>query len=162
METEMIKLETRGLDKVNAYLKSLPRGTLRAALAAFSLYLIGNDQRGLKHYPARVEHGPGNPYQWQSEKQRRAYFATNGFGGGIPYRRTGTLKNSWEVKETRGGYQNQIVNTSPYSQFVQGDDQQRGHAADKWRQYGEIIKTNMAGAMRAAQQAANRWLKSKK
>ena len=35
------------------------------------------------------------PIQWDSERQRRAYFATNGFGGGIPYRRTGAYERSW-------------------------------------------------------------------
>jgi hypothetical protein len=29
------------------------------------------------------------PINWDSEKQRRAFFATNGFGHGIPYVRTG-------------------------------------------------------------------------
>ena len=29
------------------------------------------------------------PVRWDSEKQRRAYFATNGCGKRIPYRRTG-------------------------------------------------------------------------
>jgi hypothetical protein len=28
------------------------------------------------------------PVQWDSERQKRAFFATNGFGAGIPYQRT--------------------------------------------------------------------------
>lgn len=32
------------------------------------------------------------PVQWDSERQRRAYFATNGFGAGIPYRRTHKMR----------------------------------------------------------------------
>lgn len=32
------------------------------------------------------------PIQWDTEKQRRAFFATNGFGQGIPYRRTHAMR----------------------------------------------------------------------
>ena len=34
------------------------------------------------------------PVTWDSERQRRAFFATNGFGNGIPYKRTGATKFS--------------------------------------------------------------------
>lgn len=32
------------------------------------------------------------PIDWDSERQRRAFFATNGFGKGIPYRRTHAMR----------------------------------------------------------------------
>jgi hypothetical protein len=38
------------------------------------------------------------PVTWDSEKQRRAFFATNGFGHGIPYKRTGLTVWSVERK----------------------------------------------------------------
>jgi hypothetical protein len=37
------------------------------------------------------------PIQWDSERQKRAYFATNGFGAGIPYQRTETYQYSGHV-----------------------------------------------------------------
>lgn len=40
------------------------------------------------------------PIQWDSEKQRRAFFATNGFGHGIPYNRTGNTK--WSIQKSFG------------------------------------------------------------
>jgi hypothetical protein len=43
------------------------------------------------------------PVQWDSEKQRRAFFATNGFGKGIPYKRTHKYRLGW--KTTRQPYQ---------------------------------------------------------
>lgn len=43
------------------------------------------------------------PVHWDSEKQRRAYFATNGFGAGIPYKRTGNYENGWRVDKTGYG-----------------------------------------------------------
>ena len=33
---------------------------------------------------------------WDSEKQKRAFFATDGFGGGIPHERQGAFPNSFE------------------------------------------------------------------
>jgi hypothetical protein len=155
------KIDVRGVKEVTDFLKSVPLGTIRAALSAAAEYLVGNDRRGLKHQPPRVQHGPGNPYKWQSEKQRRAYFATNGFGGGIPYKRTGKSKQ-WTVKAQNGGYQAQITSGAPYEQFLRGQNQQRGHAADGWRKIEAIITTNLRGMTRAANQAVARWLKAKK
>ena len=43
------------------------------------------------------------PVQWDSEKQRRAYFASNGFGKGIPYQRTGRTRLSWQEERTPFG-----------------------------------------------------------
>jgi hypothetical protein len=34
--------------------------------------------------------------QWDSERQRRAFFATNGFGRGIPYRRIDRYRLGWK------------------------------------------------------------------
>lgn len=44
------------------------------------------------------------PVQWDSEKQRRAYFATNGFGHGIPYQRQGKYEKGWTLSEIPMGY----------------------------------------------------------
>jgi hypothetical protein len=35
------------------------------------------------------------PIAWQTEKQRKAYFATDGFGKGIPTKRTGEHTRAW-------------------------------------------------------------------
>ncbi len=65
---------------------------------------------------------------WTSEKQRRAFFATNGFGRGIPYKRTGKLNKSWEVflVDAPGGIAVRLSNTTPYAQFVVGRVKPRG------------------------------------
>ncbi len=51
------------------------------------------------------------PVQWDSEKQRRAFFATDGFGKGIPYRRTGEYERGWKTAELPNGWQ--ISNKHP-------------------------------------------------
>ena len=45
------------------------------------------------------------PIQWDSEKQRRAFFATDGFGEGIPYQRKGVYERSYAVERKPLGAQ---------------------------------------------------------
>jgi hypothetical protein len=44
------------------------------------------------------------PVKWDSDKQRKAFFATNGFGKGIPYVRTNQYVNGWQVAQFANGY----------------------------------------------------------
>lgn len=46
---------------------------------------------------------PTHPIHWDSERQRRAYFATDGFGRGIPSSRTGSERR-WEIVRLGQGY----------------------------------------------------------
>lgn len=156
-----VKSSVRNVKRVQDFLKSLPRGVRIAAMRAIAEYIIGNDSRGLKHYPMRVQHDKDNPYQWQSEKQRRAYFATNGFGAGIPSQRTDKLKDSWSFKESNSNWTMvKIENSAPYAGYVQGKQIQRGHIADKWRKFTDVVKTNLAGAIRHANAEVRKYIKS--
>jgi len=157
-----IKLDVRGLKEVKAFLKDEPRGSIRVALQAFVEYIIGNERRGLKKEPKRVQHGPGNPYQWQSEKQRKAYFASDGFGAGIPYARTHKLSTGWTSTPKQDGYKQIIENkNAPYADFVPGVIQQRGHWADGWRKVRDVIADNFRGAVAEANRAVSKWLKER-
>lgn len=157
--TDGISINVRGVDKLKAFLDEVPRGTKREAIQAAADYLIGDNNHGLKYEPERVIHGDGNPYQWTSEKQRRAFFATDGFGRGIPSQRTHHMVMGWRANPTNDGYRMEITNTVDYATYVQGNQIQPGHVADRWRQYGKIIADNTAGAIRAAQQAVDRWIR---
>lgn len=46
---------------------------------------------------------PKRPIRWDSDKQRRAFFATNGFGGGIPHKRTHKYRNAWTTRRITAG-----------------------------------------------------------
>lgn len=60
---------------------------------------------------------PRSPIQWDSVKQRRAFFATDGFGRGIPTRRSGrSLK--WEISPTGNGYT--LSNGADYARHLYG------------------------------------------
>ena len=58
-----VKSSVRNVKRVQDFLKSLPRGVRIAAMRAIAEYIIGDDSRGLKHYPMRVQHDKDNPYQ---------------------------------------------------------------------------------------------------
>lgn len=71
----------------------------------------------------QVEPGkPEYPIDWQTEKQRRAFFATDGFGGGIPHVRTHDLSKAWMIVKSEVGADIvvQIKNPRPEAKFVYG------------------------------------------
>lgn len=51
------------------------------------------------------------PIDWDSQKQRRAFFATKGFGKGIPYRRSNRYRLGWNMERGRFGVR--LQNQSP-------------------------------------------------
>ncbi len=94
---------------------------------------------------ARLRTEPGAvvyPIRWTSERQRRAYFATNGFGAGIPYRRTHKLVGSWRVLVVYQPGQLtsvEIGTDDPKEQFVTGRHQQRFHAVTGWYKTENVL-----------------------
>ncbi len=85
------------------------------------------------------------PVESTSERQRRAYFATNGFGRGIPYRRTGKLVKAWEVDINfmGDGGELTIENTAPSATYVIGERQQIFHKNTGWYQADDILLDEM-------------------
>jgi hypothetical protein len=59
-----------------------------------------------------------HPVNWDSVKQRIAFFASGGFGQGIPYRRRGKFEKSWKIKPVERGYK--VFSSYPKSVFVSG------------------------------------------
>ncbi|PJF38481.1 MAG: hypothetical protein CUN54_10770, partial [Phototrophicales bacterium] len=68
------------------------------------------------------------PIEWTSERQRRAYFATDGFGAGIPYKRTGETDAGWEMEIKIIGRAVKVIieNNSPAAPWVYGSLAKRG------------------------------------
>jgi hypothetical protein len=87
------------------------------------------------------------PIAWTSDKQRKAFFATNGFGRGIPTKRTGALNDGWHsFSETITGLGTKVIiwNSQSYAQFVVGRftpsrHMQRFHRNTGWQPV--ILKT---------------------
>ena len=93
----------------------------------------------------RLRRKPGRPHypiRWTSERQRRAFFASNGFGRGIPTQRTDRMVNAWEVtyKPTPSGGLLWLENPVSYAGFVVGDQQQGFHKDTGWYQVDDMQK----------------------
>ena len=91
----------------------------------------------LRYTPPKVKY----PIEWTSERQRRAFFATNGFGRGIPTPRTGALSAGWrsQVRGYKRGGDLKIWNDVDYERFVTGVNQQRFHRNTGWQSSDAII-----------------------
>ena len=119
------------LEGVNKLREGLPPATARG----IRLFLERLKERLQKEGSAITY-----PVNWDSEKQRRAFFATDGFGAGIPTGRTGGYVDSWQVQQTRtelGTYASGYVlsNTMAASKYIGGDmlgNYQSNIHKDRW------------------------------
>lgn len=80
------------------------------------------------------------PVRWDSEKQRRAFFATDGFGRGIPTVRTGAYNAGYMIVRTDRGYR--LENRLAYAKYVGGSaygtQQSRIHGG-RWKLMRDIV-----------------------
>lgn len=83
---------------------------------------------------------PTYPIKWDSAKQRKAFFATDGFGRGIPTKRTGEYAAGWKIEPITNGYA--LTNETEYSKFVGGDAFGVVHSGihkDRWQVYRDVV-----------------------
>lgn len=99
------------------------------------------------------------PIRWKTERQRRAFFATNGFGRGIPTKRTGAVQAGWDVAwNVTGGAGNAVVfNPVEYAQFVYTPDQQPFHTFTGWLGTSEIDTIILEESERANDMLIEGW-----
>jgi hypothetical protein len=162
-----VSFKVRGVEAVQSFLASVPRGATRAALEAFTEYLLGNESRGLRH---------NEPYKYVSRKsaygvsfftpkQRRWFFwalRTGQIdpGSGV---RTGKTAAAWKAVPSANGYQMKITNDTPGGYYTRDDKgQARQPAKVGWRKVSAVLAANYLGAIRAAVQAVNKYLTQKK
>lgn len=60
---------------------------------------------------------PGYPIQWDSVKQRKAFFASDGFGRGVPTSRSGKSLE-WQIASNGNGYT--LLNPAEYARHLYG------------------------------------------
>jgi len=58
------------------------------------------------------------PINWDSVRQMIAYFDSNGFGEGIPYRRKGRYEEGWQVRRIENGVE--LGNREKSARFIGG------------------------------------------
>ncbi len=75
------------LDRIGQLRAVNPALVKQATLATGATVKIAVEKSAITKNPGP----PKYPIRWKSEKQRRAFFATDGFGKGIPYKRIGKL-----------------------------------------------------------------------
>lgn len=166
MANEIIKIEVsaRSIQKVKDWLASIQRGVKGRALEEFTRYIVGNNQHGLKHYPPYkyVTRKKAYGQTFVSDKQRRYVMAKIKSGEitpGTP-QRTGKQADSWGY--TVAGTRARVYNTATGSKYTMGNrTQARQPELVGWRKVKDVITSNFSGAIRSAQLAVNRFLKSK-
>lgn len=93
----------------------------------------------------RIPGPPNYKIRWTSDRQRAAFFASNGFGRGIPTRRKGKIAEDWEVLfiPSDDGAILVLSNPHPEAKFIHGPQPfgQGFHIDTGWTQIDEIEET---------------------
>lgn len=99
------------------------------------------DQKALKFLRFQPA-SPKYPIDWQTERQRKAFFATKGFGKGIPTQRSGALQAAWAVNLATNPTGGELTfdNGTKHSVYVQGDIQQRMHIASGYHNVNDAVE----------------------
>lgn len=135
-DLDFIGIDISGLDEVKRKLSALPEEASDEGVELVNEYMV-NVERENARLPYAEE-----KFVWSSDRQRKAYFASNGFGAGIPYQRTQTLSQGWK---TLGYGRNQIiVNEVPYAGWVKDEPTQIiGHKFRDWKTIQTDVQERM-------------------
>lgn len=116
-------------------------------------YELASNVPPRRRYPADY---PNGKLPFDTPKQQKAYWASGGFGRGIPFVRSGSLEQSWKVDITNAGgvFAIRVHNDADGAKYVYGSlsmnyetarkSQQRFHAATGWPLAIEIIQPVLA------------------
>jgi len=124
-------LATTAKAKVDTFVNGTFRQHIEQQVQNRLVFTPGAAESPLHWTPAKVQDKPPNTRWGYYSKQKAAYFATNGFGRGIPSVRSGALNRSYRVITTTQGIA--IFNVAPYAKFVVGEYQQPFHRNTGWQ-----------------------------
>ena len=102
-----IKLVRRDLDNLRGSIKKI--GKYRISETAAEIKRRMQTPGGKIRYPVN----------WATIKQKLAFFASDGFGGGIPTIRRGTYERGWKAESTVNGAK--VYNNTPGAKFIGGN-----------------------------------------
>ncbi len=153
MITLKVSYSTKTLDALAHGLDVFPETFNRFVRRDMVPFIQNEATRRLRREPGVVVY----PIQWTSEKQRLAFFATDGFGHGIPYQRTGQIEHDWHViADYRNGFAGiTVFNDSPVAMYIYGDEfgrhQQPMHIDTGWPTFRDhLMEISLAASDRAA------------
>ena len=158
-----VSFRVRGIKELQAFLRELPRGTMKVALAAFSKYVVGDDKHGLRHAEVYKYVSRKSAYgkTFFTPKQRRWFWA-NGGPDMIGNNRTGKSTAAWKFTETNQGYGTTISNDTTGGFFTRHESRQaRQLGKVGWRKTAAVIAANYAGGIRSAMSEVRKYLKGK-
>lgn len=115
---------------------------MRGMPGKFLKAFYGGGRKFRRGVEPRVSQTPGPvvyPIQWTTARQRAAFFATDGFGAGIPYSRSGSVSSAWDYQEGVVRPLFRFYNTNETATFVIGDDQQQFHKNTGWQYVPDIL-----------------------
>lgn len=124
-----------GLDKLIEALKNLRRKIFPTAREV--LYRAAEE---IRQEMAVEGEPPTYPIQWDSDKQRRAYFASDGFGGGIPTVRSGGYGAAWQAIPTELGID--IGNPLSHARYIGGGTSGQGQSRihrGRWPIFRQVV-----------------------
>jgi len=132
----VFKMKLDVSDDILASIRDLPTRVLPEFRNEMQTVVKPAVQKAVEQYlaPYPPERSLKPPFEFATDKSRKAFFATNGFGRGIPTKRTGVLGKGWNV-EVSYQLSNSLIrisNVQPYSRFVYGPRQIPGHAQTGW------------------------------
>lgn len=93
---------------------------LDAEIPKVSRLAIYRTSQRIQQRMKKIGAKPSYPIRWASVKQLKAFFASDGFRHGIPYRRTGKYPSGWKViQKGTTGYT--VMNDSESAQWIAGN-----------------------------------------
>jgi hypothetical protein len=101
------KLVRKGLEDLKAEIPKISRARMYSALL--------RAQQRLK----RPGKKPKYPIPWDSIRQRKAFFASDGFDGGIPHLRRGLYQKAFRIRRLSAGHE--LSNMSKGAKYIGGD-----------------------------------------
>lgn len=131
-------ISTEWLDELQEAAEFIPEAVDRFARKDLRPFASQMVDRTLRREPGPVAY----PIEWETEKQRRAFFATDGFGHGIPYSRSHDYVNAWHVTaDYEGGLTAiNVRNDLDESDFIGGRRQQKMHRNTGWPNAIEVLQ----------------------
>jgi hypothetical protein len=148
----LIGIDIEGITPLVRGLHNLPGAIRDEAGDAVAKYLrnVLQNYPPQKRVPFREAYGP------MSAKQRRFFFAALKRGEiTVPYKRTQTLRNNWEI--VGAGETAILVNETPYAHLVMGEGEQaRMMEMIGWKTTDAVVEEREARISEVAEGAAKR------
>jgi hypothetical protein len=131
-----VSVDTKKMNSLQNKLAKYPAVAIKAGLKAAEDYLNDGQFKEQMYPPSQS----GSPFEWSSERQRKAFFASDGFGGGIPTQRTYELAQSGTFAINEGYLAVEYQNTAPYSKYViSSNDVIIGHRKRGWKPINQFV-----------------------